>query len=100
VQGGQAFRLISAGGGHTCAVSTADVAYCWGGNRTGELGNGSGDASGAPVAVAGNFLFEAVSASGFYDSYTCGLTKGELAYCWGAAPIGESAVPAMVPGQR
>ena len=100
VQGDHAFRLVSAGGSHTCAVSAADVAYCWGGNRTGELGNGSRDASGAPVAVAGNLLFEAVSNSGFYESYTCGLTKGKLAYCWGAAPIGQSAVPAMVPGQR
>lgn len=52
VAGGLAFRVVSAGGGFTCGITTAGVAYCWGFNGDGELGNGSsGNESLLPVRV-------------------------------------------------
>lgn len=41
VQSGLSFRSLAAGMFHTCAVTHEGAAYCWGGNRDGQLGNGS-----------------------------------------------------------
>jgi alpha-tubulin suppressor-like RCC1 family protein len=82
--GGLRFNSISAGGGfHTCGVTTSGAAYCWGNNFFGQLGNGSGglgSQSSVPVPVAGGLSFASVSSGGFY---TCGVTTGGAAYCWG-----------------
>jgi alpha-tubulin suppressor-like RCC1 family protein len=66
---------------HTCGVTTTGVAYCWGSNYTGELGNGSTSWNSIPVAVGGGGLtFASVSAGG---GHSCGLTTTGAAYCWG-----------------
>jgi alpha-tubulin suppressor-like RCC1 family protein len=43
VSGGLTFATISARSGHTCAVTTTGVAYCWGENNGGQLGIGVAD---------------------------------------------------------
>ena len=37
------FASVSAGGNHTCGVTTNGAAYCWGYNKYGSLGNGQTD---------------------------------------------------------
>jgi alpha-tubulin suppressor-like RCC1 family protein len=85
-----AFRQVSAGGNHTCGVTTGNVAYCWGSNEFGQLGDGSGGGSTAlrsrPTMVAGSFRFRQVSAG---DSHTCGVTTEMRVYCWGFNFDGE-----------
>ncbi len=83
---------LSAGGVHTCGVTTSGAAFCWGSNSSGQLGGSAASqcetdyyGSGVPcsttaVAVAGGLTFAAVSAR---TSHTCGLTTGGAAYCWG-----------------
>ena len=44
---------VSAGLKHTCALSTAGPAYCWGYNKYGQLGDGRTTNSLLPVIVAG-----------------------------------------------
>ena len=83
---GVAFVQISAGHGHTCAVSTQHVAFCWGGNDDGELGTGDTAHSQRAQPVAGGVSFLAVSAGW---SHTCGVTPGGTAYCWGANAAGQ-----------
>jgi alpha-tubulin suppressor-like RCC1 family protein len=84
VAGGLSFRQVSAGGdytsAHTCGVTTADQAYCWGSNADGQLGNGTFKVSRAPVAVAGGLRFRRVSVG---VDHTCGVTLDNRAYCWG-----------------
>ena len=54
-------------------------AYCWGSRR--KLGDGTTGRSLTPVAVVGGLRFREVSAGAVH---TCGVTTGNLAYCWGS----------------
>jgi alpha-tubulin suppressor-like RCC1 family protein len=80
VAGGLAFREVSAAGDHTCGVTTDRVAYCWGGNRVGQLGDGTTTDRYRPTRVRGGLAFRQVSAGG---DFTCGVTTDDVAYCWG-----------------
>ena len=85
VAGGVRFQFVTGGWYHTCGLTPADEAYCWGSNYQGELGNGSGTIRRAPVPVLGGMTFRDLSA-GVY--YTCALTASGAAYCWGGADGG------------
>src|SRR3954447_24223665 len=73
------FRHIAAGYFHSCGVTTANVAYCWGYNSNGQLGDGTFTARLRPVPVLGGLQFRAVSA-GLHHS--CGVATDNQAYCW------------------
>jgi alpha-tubulin suppressor-like RCC1 family protein len=81
------FSTVSAGGEHTCGVTTDQRAYCWGYGVRGQLGNGTTAFSTLrPTLVSGGLHFAQVSA-GLY--YTCGITTDDRAYCWGDNQTGQ-----------
>jgi hypothetical protein len=81
------FASVSAGGNHTCGVTTSGAAYCWGWDFYGQLGNGSGDDDQLnPVPVSGGLSFASVSAG---SEHTCGVTTSGAAYCWGIGSGGQ-----------
>ena len=81
VVGGLTFAVLSAGGLHTCGVTSAGAAYCWGDNLRGGLGDGTTTTRLSPVAVSGGLTFAVISAGG--GGHTCALTQHGVAYCWG-----------------
>jgi len=82
VSGATTFSSISAGSYHTCGVTTAGVAVCWGDNSRGQLGVpvDETDASNVPVVVATGLRFRSISAG---RSSTCGIATTGVVYCWG-----------------
>ncbi|RZQ62283.1 RCC1 domain-containing protein [Amycolatopsis suaedae] len=77
---------IAGGRGHTCAVVGDGRVQCWGGNASGELGNGSTDRELSPVEVTGLAKVSAVTVGG---DHTCALTLARTVYCWGANASGQ-----------
>ena len=84
---------ISSGGNHTCILLRSGRIFCWGGNESGQLGNGSNDSSAEPVEVkvdlpsSSNFpAWDFVSAG---LSYTCAIHRYHGVYCWGANEKGQ-----------
>lgn len=71
---------ISAGQNHTCAVTSAGAAKCWGHNGRGQIGDGTYTQRNTPVAVIGlSGGVEDISAG---NAYTCAVVSG-AAKCWG-----------------
>jgi alpha-tubulin suppressor-like RCC1 family protein len=89
VVGSLRFASLRAMSGHTCGVTGAGAAYCWGLNDSGELGDGTQTNRYTPVAVKGGHTFTALGRLPDGRSYTCGLTIGGAAYCWGYNADGE-----------
>jgi hypothetical protein len=85
---------VSAGNRHSCAVTTAGGAWCWGRNVAGELGDGTSTNSSVPVAVSGlGSGVEQISAGGVFHS--CAVTTAGGAWCWGdntSGAVGDGSV--------
>ncbi|MGI9610728.1 MAG: RCC1 domain-containing protein [Acidimicrobiia bacterium] len=73
-------------GRHTCALTWANHAYCWGANDFGQLGAGPGSPDSTPLRVGHPLEFLAISAGG---SHTCGVGRDALVYCWGRGDRGQ-----------
>ena len=90
---------IAAGQNHTCAVAGDGGALCWGDNSHGELGNGSSLGSNLPVPVSGLTSSVAAISAGSY--FSCAVTTGETALCWGQGTSGQlgsgNSIDAAVP---
>lgn len=95
VAGAPVLARVYAGEFHSCGLTAAGAAVCWGRNDSGQLGTG---ASGAPVttptAVAGGLAFRSLSLG---ENFTCGTsgtpgTSAQVAgtvYCWGNNQFGQ-----------
>lgn len=87
VTGSRRYRQISTGFSHTCAVTLADKAFCWGHGLNGEVGDGNAlEINRSPVAVKSGLLFRQVTAGG---AHSCGVTTSSAAYCWGRNGDGQ-----------
>ena len=101
---GVTFTKISAGASFTCGLTPAGVAYCWGANDNGQLGDGGIEDRWqiAPVSMPSGHTFVDIDAGA---DHACGVTTTGEVWCWGgdgggqlgdgvhAAPLGNSLVP-------
>ncbi len=95
---GPAFS-VAAGYDFTCALLESGAVYCWGCNDYGQLGNGTTEASGAPLVVTGLDAGVVHLAAG--HSHACAVTADGRLLCWGANDTwqmaDESGQNALVP---
>ncbi len=85
---GVSFVSLAAGGGHSCGLTPAGAAYCWGYNGSGRLGLGNTTDASSPQAVMmpSEVTFGSLTAGTYH---TCGLTPAGAAYCWGHNGFGQ-----------
>jgi len=84
---GSGVLAIGAGEYHTCAVTAAGAAMCWGQNQNGQLGNGTLDDSHLPGQVTG--LSSGIAAIAGGVNHTCAVTSAGQVKCWGDNSNGQ-----------
>ena len=73
---------LSAGGSHSLGVTATGIAYAWGSNANGELGDGTTSSRSSPVTVVGGITnWSQVSAGG---DHSLGIISTGIAYAWGS----------------
>lgn len=89
VDGGLAFSSISAGANHTCGITTGGDTYCWGDNKSGQLGmQADTTAHVAPIKLANGITPSTI----YTGNTTFALTSSGALYRWG--PNLEQLAPA------
>lgn len=79
--------MVSAGGAHTCIVTTTGAARCWGRNDAGQVGDGTLVGKSSPTNVSG--LASGVAKISAGGEFTCVVTTGGGARCWGRNVLGQ-----------
>jgi serine/threonine protein kinase/alpha-tubulin suppressor-like RCC1 family protein len=105
VGGDLRFTTVVAGLTHSCALARGGVAWCWGENDHGQLGDRSSTPHTTPVRVVDGHAFRAIGAGA---DHSCGLDMSGAAWCWGANSHGQlgdstsrdSSVPVPAGGGR
>lgn len=98
--GGQTFTRLAAGEYHTCGITAAGAAYCWGRNNSGQLGNNSQTNATTPTAVSmpSGVTFKAIALGELHSCAIAGTppTAGSgttssagRVYCWGDNEYGQ-----------
>ncbi len=77
---------LSPGSAHACAADENGLAFCWGRNNEGQLGNGDEDERDVAWPVSGDHDFEVLSAG---TRHTCGIDDAGAAHCWGSGFSGQ-----------
>src|SRR5207248_419155 len=77
---------VAAGGYDTCALLADATMRCWGGNGSGELGDGTHMNRLTPVAVWG---LSGVTAIAVGAAHTCALLADTTVRCWGVNSFGQ-----------
>ena len=76
---------ISAGNFHSCAVTASGAVRCWGGNSSGQVGNGSTESQRVPTTV----ITSGMTSIGTGANHTCAGSLTGASMCWGSNTYGQ-----------
>ena len=77
---------VECGSSHTCGIKKSDnKLYCWGYNRTGQLGIGSLENKNIPTKVSDEVWYD----FNVGREHSCGLNSSKSLYCWGRNDYGQ-----------
>ena len=83
--GASNWTQVTLGEKHSCAIKVDGSLWCWGGNGSRELGDGTREDRHTPVRVgASQGPWAQVDASRGSLSHTCAVTTSNALYCWGS----------------
>jgi alpha-tubulin suppressor-like RCC1 family protein len=74
------------GGTAACGLEVSGVAWCWGTNSQGQLGNGTTVNSPVPTRVLTDRRFTQLAAG---NLHVCGIATDGESYCWGYNALGQ-----------
>lgn len=80
-------KEVAAGERHSCALTSAGTAKCWGSNHDGQLGDGTQADHVSPVDVVG--LQDSLRAITVGERHTCVVTAVGGVKCWGSNREGQ-----------
>jgi alpha-tubulin suppressor-like RCC1 family protein len=87
-------RWVDGGYEHTCAITLADTAYCWGRNDRGQVGDGTTTgprlAPTQVVSTSGSGSLSSIAAVAAGLEHSCAYRRDDTtAYCWGRNTSGQ-----------
>jgi alpha-tubulin suppressor-like RCC1 family protein len=78
----------------SCALTTGGIAYCWGYNNNGQVGDRTTTQRTIPYSVVWvNVNTSATTAPG--GEYNCAIRNGGVAYCWGENEYGQLGIGSL-----
>ena len=80
---------VTAGDNATCALKRDGTLWCWGANRSGQLGNGATTDSSTPTQVAALGSTVAEVAAGSLGYLICARKVDNTLWCWGSGNFGD-----------
>lgn len=83
---------LALGGRHSCAIRSDGALFCWGDNRSGQLGTGDTSPHLVPVRVGEAELGTQVSVVYAGGAHTCALKSDGSVWCWGSNQYGQLGV--------
>ena len=85
---GVTFAQVATGSSHSCGLTVAGSAYCWGRNISGQLGDGTTTNRPTPALVTGpaGVTFTQIATG---NQHSCAVTASGAAYCWGFNLLGQ-----------
>lgn len=87
--GGISISALSLAGSHSCVITGDAIVRCWGGNSSGQLGDGTTTDRPAPVAGPDIGSVWMITTG---DFHTCAYTYDQKLYCWGRDDYGATGI--------
>lgn len=95
VSGGRTWTQVVAGQSSSCGIeASTNLAWCWGSNDHGQLGNGGTAPSTTPVSVSDVGPWSRLAIG---EDTVCGVKASGDVLCWGRDPRTQLAFPGLTP---